>query len=119
MFNSFTFKIARRYFFARSSKTIVNRINRFAFIMIVVSSSALLVVLSAFSGLKDFGLMYTNSFDPDFKVIPKVGKYFVLDSSVVEKISSLTGTSNSSLILEEKVLLVRLKEVKLLLVMKI
>ena len=105
MFNSFTFKIARRYFFARSSKTIVNRINRFAFIMIVVSSSALLVVLSAFSGLKDFGLMYTNSFDPDFKVIPKVGKYFVLDSSVVEKISSLTGTSNSSLILEEKVLL--------------
>ena len=105
MFNSFTFKIARRYFFARSEKTIVNRINRFAFIMIVVSSSALLVVLSAFSGLKDFGLMYTNSFDPDFKVIPKVGKYFVLDSSVVEKISSLTGTSNSSLILEEKVLL--------------
>ena len=105
MFNSFTFKIARRYFFARSSKTIVNRINRFAFIMIVVSSSALLVVLSAFSGLKDFGLMYTNSFDPDFKVIPKVGKYFVLDSSVVEKISSLSGTSNASLVLEEKVLL--------------
>ena len=74
MFNSFVFKIARRYFFARSSKTIVNRINRFAFIMIVVSACSLLVVLSAFSGLKDFGLMYTNSFDPDFKVIPKGGK---------------------------------------------
>ena len=105
MFNSFVFKIARRYFFARSSKTIVNRINRFAFIMIVISACSLLVVLSAFSGLKDFGLMYTNSFDPDFKVIPKVGKYFVLDSSAIENVSSLSGTSNASLVLEEKVLL--------------
>ena len=83
----------------------VNRINRFAFIMIVVSSCSLLVVLSAFSGLKDFGLMYTNSFDPDFKVVPKVGKYFVLDSSSVAKLSSLSGASNSSVVLEEKVLL--------------
>ena len=105
MFNSFTFKIARRYFFARSEKTIVNRINRFAFIMIVVSSCSLLVVLSAFSGLKDFGLMYTNSFDPDFKVVPKVGKHFILDRSAIEKISSLSGVSNSSLVLEKKVLL--------------
>ena len=105
MFNSFVFKIARRYFFARSSKTIVNRINRFAFIMIVISACSLLVVLSAFSGLKDFGLMYTNSFDPDFKVIPKVGKYFVLDSSAIEKVSSISGTSNASLVIEEKVLL--------------
>ena len=105
MFNSFRFKIARRYFFARSSKTIVNRINRFAFIMIVVSACSLLVVLSAFSGLKDFGLLYTNSFDPDFKVIPKVGKHFVLDGPALEKVSSLSGTSIASLVLEEKVLL--------------
>jgi len=105
MFNSFIFKIARRYFFARSSKTIVNRINRFAFIMIVVSACSLLVVLSAFSGLKDFGLLYTNSFDPDFKVIPKVGKHFVLDGPALEKVSSLSGTSTASLVLEEKVLL--------------
>ena len=105
MFNSFIFKIARRYFFARSSKTIVNRINRFAFIMIVVSACSLLVVLSAFSGLKDFGLLYTNSFDPDFKVIPKVWKHFVLDGPALEKVSSLSGTSIASLVLEEKVLL--------------
>ena len=73
--------------------------------MIVISACSLLVVLSAFSGLKDFGLMYTNSFDPDFKVIPKVGKYFVLDSSAIENVSSISGTSNASLVLEEKVLL--------------
>ena len=105
MFNRFIFKVAYRYFFARSSKTIVNRINRFAFIMIVVSACSLLVVLSAFSGLKDFGLLYTNSFDPDYKVIPEVGKHFTLDSSSVERVPSLSGVSNSSLVLEEKVLL--------------
>ena len=75
MFNSFIFKIARRYFFARSSKTIVNRINRFAFIMIVVSACSL-IVLSAFSGVKTLAWC-TNSFDPDLR-LPKVGKYFVL-----------------------------------------
>jgi lipoprotein-releasing system permease protein len=73
--------------------------------MIVVSACSLLVVLSAFSGLKDFGLLYTNSFDPDFKVIPKVGKHFVLDGPALEKVSSLSGTSIASLVLEEKVLL--------------
>tara|TARA_B100000686_G_scaffold32125_1_gene33581 strand:- start:106 stop:1212 length:1107 start_codon:yes stop_codon:yes gene_type:complete len=73
--------------------------------MIVVSACSLLVVLSAFSGLKDFGLLYTNSFDPDYKVIPEVGKHFILDSPSVEKVPSLSGVSNSSLVLEEKVLL--------------
>jgi len=73
--------------------------------MIVVSACSLLVVLSAFSGLKDFGLLYTNSFDPDFKVIPKVGKHFVLVGPALEKVSSLSGTANASLVLEEKVLL--------------
>jgi|TARA_B100002003_G_scaffold77364_1_gene72360 lipoprotein-releasing system permease protein len=73
--------------------------------MIVVSACSLLVVLSAFSGLKDFGLLYTNSFDPDFKVIPKVGKHFILAGPALEKVSSLSGTSNASLVLEEKVLL--------------
>jgi len=73
--------------------------------MITVSACSLLVVLSAFSGLKEFGLMYTNSFDPDFKVVPRVGKHFVLDSLALEKVPSLSGVSNASLVLEEKVLL--------------
>ena len=67
MFKSYIYKIAFRYFFSRDSKTIVNRINGFAFLMIVAAACVLLVVLSAFEGLKDFGLFYTSSFDPDYK----------------------------------------------------
>ena len=71
MFRSYIYKIAIRYFFAKDSKTIVNRINGFALFMIVAASCVLLVVLSAFAGLKDFGLSYTSSFDPDLKIYSK------------------------------------------------
>ena len=44
----------------------------------VAASSVLLIVLSAFAGLKDFGLAYTSSFDPDLKIVPETGSYFIL-----------------------------------------
>ena len=51
---SYEFKIAWRYFFSKSKQTVVNRINTFALIMVVVTTTSLFVVLSAFSGLKEF-----------------------------------------------------------------
>ena len=68
------FKIAWRYFFSKSGQTVINRINSIALIVIVVVTAALMVVLSAFSGLKDFGLSFSNVFDPDLRVEAKQGK---------------------------------------------
>ena len=65
--------------FSKDKKTIVNRINGFAFFMIVSAACVLLLVLSGFAGLKDFGLTYTSSFDPDLKIIPNKGSYFMVD----------------------------------------
>ena len=59
MFKPYIYKIAIRYFFSKDKKTIVNRINGFAFFMIVSAACTLLLVLSGFAGLKDFGLTYT------------------------------------------------------------
>ena len=103
MFKSYIYKIAFRYFFSRDSKTIVNRINGFAFLMIVAAACVLLVVLSAFEGLKGFGLFYTSSFDPDYKVVPKKGKYLVVDKETLNKIRGLDGVLGASEVLEEKV----------------
>ena len=103
MFKSYIYKIAFRYFFSRDSKTIVNRINGFAFLMIVAAACVLLVVLSAFEGLKDFGLFYTSSFDPDYKVVPKKGKYLVVDQETLNKIRGLDGVLGASEVIEEKV----------------
>ena len=103
MFKSYIYKIAFRYFFSRDSKTIVNRINGFAFLMIVAAACVLLVVLSAFEGLKDFGLFYTSSFDPDYKVVPKKGKYLVVDQETLNKIRGFDGVLGASEVIEEKV----------------
>ena len=104
MFKSYIYKIAFRYFFSRDSKTIVNRINGFAFLMIVAAACVLLVVLSAFEGLKDFGLFYTSSFDPDYKIVPKKGKYIFVDEKSLNKIRGLDGVLGASEVLEEKVI---------------
>ena len=105
IFKSYIYRLAIRYFFSKDSKTIVNRINGFAFLMIVAASSVLLVVLSAFAGLKDFGLAYTSSFDPDLKIIPKTGSYFILKDKDLDKIRGFDFVKDASPVIEEKVVL--------------
>ena len=105
IFKSYIYRLAIRYFFSKDSKTIVNRINGFAFLMIVAASSVLLVVLSAFAGLKDFGLAYTSSFDPDLKIIPETGSYFILKDKDLDKIRGFDFVKDASPVIEEKVVL--------------
>ena len=105
IFKSYIYRLAIRYFFSKDSKTIVNRINGFAFLMIVAASSVLLVVLSAFAGLKDFGLAYTSSFDPDLKIIPETGSYFILNDKDLDKIRGFDFVKDASPVIEEKVVL--------------
>ena len=105
IFKSYIYRLALRYFFSKDSKTIVNRINGFAFLMIVAASSVLLVVLSAFAGLKDFGLAYTSSFDPDLKIIPETGSYFILKDKDLDKIRGFDFVKDASPVIEEKVVL--------------
>ncbi len=98
-------KIAWRYFFSKSGQTVINRINSIALLVVIVATSALMIVLSAFSGLKDFGLSFSNIFDPDFRIIPKLGKTISLDSSKIHRLEKVDGIKAFSPILEEKVFL--------------
>tara|TARA_B100001059_G_scaffold114378_2_gene114617 strand:- start:73345 stop:74532 length:1188 start_codon:yes stop_codon:yes gene_type:complete len=98
-------KIAWRYFFSKSGQTVINRINSIALLVILVATAALMIVLSAFSGLKDFGLSFSNIFDPDFRVVAKQGKTIRLDSSQIHRLDSTDEIKAFSPILEEKVFL--------------
>ena len=102
---SVVLKITWRYFFSKSGQTVINRINSIALLVIIVATSALMIVLSAFSGLKDFGLSFSNIFDPDFRIIPKLGKTISLDSSKIHRLEKVDGIKAFSPILEEKVFL--------------
>ena len=99
------FKIAWRYFFSKSSQTVINRINSIALLVIVVATAALMIVLSAFAGLKDFGLSFSNAFDPDYRVVPVQGKTLRLDSTAMNRLKAIDGITALSPILEEKVFL--------------
>jgi len=101
----FTIKIAWRYFFSKSKQTVINQINRFAFFMVVVATAALFIVLSAFAGLKDFGLSFTNTFDPDFKLVPEQGAYFFVSEEQLSQINSLPQVIATAPEIEEKVFL--------------
>ena len=99
------FRLAWRYFFTKSNQTVINRINAIAVVVVVVASAALLVVLSAFSGLKDFGVRFTSGLDPDFKLIPRQGKTFLLDSIDRHSLNQASGLVSWAPVLEEKVFL--------------
>ena len=102
---SVVLKIAWRYFFSKSGQTVINRINSIALLVIIVATSALMIVLSAFSGLKDFGLSFSNVFDPDLRVVAKQGKTILLDSSQIHRLEKAEDLKAFSPILEEKVFL--------------
>lgn len=65
---------------------------------------ALFVVLSVFTGLKEFSLSFSNSFDPDIKVMTIQGKSFTVTPEQENKILHLDGILAQTKIIEERVL---------------
>jgi len=102
---TYSLKIALRYFFSKSKQTVINRINTFAFFMVVVSTTSLFIVLSAFSGLKDFGLSFSNNFDPDFEILPERGSFFSVNDETLNQIENLSVIHAVAPLIEEKVFL--------------
>ncbi|MGB2245932.1 MAG: ABC transporter permease [Flavobacteriaceae bacterium] len=100
-----SFFIALRYFFSKSKQTIINLINAISISVILVATAALFIVLSAFSGLKTFGLSFSSSFDPDVRIEAAEGKIITVDSSQLKAIAELRTIVSASPILEEKVFL--------------
>ena len=99
------YKIAWRYFFSKSNQTVINRISNLAVFVILIATCSLLIVLSAFSGLKDFGLSFSNVFDPDFRILPNKGKQIYVDSLSMEKLKAIPEIIDITPIIEEKVFL--------------
>lgn len=91
--------------FYKSSKNAINIIARIAISAVVVGSLALFIVLSGFSGLRDFSLQFTNIFDSDLKVFPTQGKTLELNSKLDEQILATSGIEAYSKTIEEKVFL--------------
>jgi len=82
---NFPLYIAKRYIFSKSKNNAINIITRIASGGIIVGAMALFVVLSVFSGLREFSLSFSNDFDPDLKVNPISGKSFTISPEQEKK----------------------------------
>ena len=77
-----SYYIAKRYLKAKSSNNTINIITKIAMIGVVISTMALFIVLSAFSGLIAFNELFLNVADPDVKIMPGKGKTFLLNDNL-------------------------------------
>ena len=102
---NFPFYIARRYLFSKSSSNAINIITIIAAIGVFAGAFSLFIVLSGFTGLKDFSLSFSNKFDPDLKVIPEVGKTISISQEERDKIAGIDGVEEFSEVIEERVFL--------------
>lgn len=96
--------IARRYFFARSSRNAVNIISGISILGVLVGTFSLIIVLSAFNGLEELVGGFYGKFNPDLKVSPKAGKYFVPKEGKLAALNEIEGVEAVSSVLEERVL---------------
>jgi lipoprotein-releasing system permease protein len=101
---NFSLYIAKRYLKSNSKNTAINTINWIASIGIIAGAMALFVVLSVFSGLIDFSLSFTNTIDPDLKVVPITGKFLTLNPKEVEELAKLKDVALYSKTVEERLL---------------
>ena len=101
---NFPLYIAKRYLFSKSKNNAINIITGIASMGIIVGTLALFVVLSVFSGLRDFSLSFTNTIDPDLKINPILGKSFFISPKQEKQISEIEGVASFCKVVEERVL---------------
>ena len=83
---NFPLYIAKRYLRSKSSNNAINIITLIATLGVIVSTIALFIVLSVFSGLKDFSLSFIRTADPDLKITSAEGKSFLFDENIEKKL---------------------------------
>ncbi|MEN8138425.1 MAG: FtsX-like permease family protein [Bacteroidota bacterium] len=102
---NFPLYIAQRYLFSKSSNNAVNIITAVSVVGVTVGTMALLVVLSAFSGLEKFSISMLSTFDPDLKITASEGKSFSYTNKVDSILNKQTDIQYYAKTLEEKVFL--------------
>lgn len=100
-----TFFIAWRYFFSKNKHNFIHLTSLISLIGVIISTAALILVLSVFNGFEKLILDMYNNFDPHIRITSAEGKTFnrfnldqynIIDSNYID---------SYSFILEERVLL--------------
>ena len=98
---SFPLYIAKRYLFTKSSNNAINIITIIAALGVIVGTFALFIVLSVFSGLKEFSLDFIRVSDPDLKISIEKGKTFLFTDAISSMLQD-EKIAHYSKVVEEK-----------------
>lgn len=101
----FPLYIAKRYLFTKSKSNAINIITIIAAIGVFAGAFSLFIVLSGFSGLRDFSLSFSNEFDPDLKAFPQEGKVINISEEQINQLQQIEGVESFSKVVEERVIL--------------
>ncbi len=101
----FPFYIARRYLFSKTSNNAINIITIIASFGVIVSSVALFIILSGFSGLRTFSYSLLDASEPDLKITATEGKSFLFDEKVQRVLDDNNAVLKVSKVIEERVFL--------------
>ena len=101
----FPLYIAKRYLFSKSNNNAINFITLIAGFGIIIGTAALFIVLSGFSGLKNFSLEFTSFSDPDLKIVPKTSKTIQFTPAHKKALRSLNSIASYTEVVEERMLM--------------
>lgn len=101
---NFALYIAKRYLKSKSSNNAINFITYIALIGVILGAASLFIVLSGFSGLRDFTLKFTSVIDPDFKIESATGKSFLLTEALQNDLKQIDNIKLYSKVIEERVI---------------
>jgi len=96
---------ARRYLFSKKSVNAINIISTISVIGVLVSSAALVIVLSFYNGMENVILSMFSTFSPELRIEPTEGKLFSTKNSLFDDLRKQKEIKGYSEVLEEKVLL--------------
>ena len=101
----FPLYIAQRYLFSKSNNNAINFITLIAGFGIIIGTAALFVVLSGFSGLKNFSLEFTSFADPDLKIVPTTTKTIRFTPTQKQALTALNSVASFTEVVEERMLM--------------
>ena len=94
--------ISLRYLFSKTKYNLVSFISKFSIIVLTIAYFSFLTILSVFSGLEDYSLTFSKSFDPDIKIEP-IDKNYISDTKIDSLLSNFKGIEKYSKVVKGNV----------------
>ena len=97
--------LAFKYLFSKTRFSIVSIISAFSIVVLTLAYFSFFTILSVFSGLEQYSLNFSKSFDPDVKIFSDSESFFKLESEDLLFISENIGEKSFSKIVKGNVLI--------------